>query len=44
MSSGEGKVLYFLAPKCLRRGYKLAVREGTDPRSQRKSESTNEIA
>jgi hypothetical protein len=22
-SSGEGGVLYFLAPKCLRRGYKL---------------------
>jgi hypothetical protein len=32
-SSGEGRVLYFLAPRCLRRGYKL-VREGTEPKSQ----------
>jgi ribosomal protein L24E len=30
----EGGVLYFLAPKCLRRGLQ-AVREGADPRSQR---------
>jgi ribosomal protein L24E len=29
-----GGVLYFLAPRCLRRGYKL-VREGTKPKSQR---------
>jgi hypothetical protein len=27
MSSGEEGVLYFLAPKCLRRGYKLLERE-----------------
>jgi hypothetical protein len=27
MSSGEGGVLYFLAPKCLRRGYKLREKE-----------------
>jgi hypothetical protein len=26
-SSGEERVLYFLAPKCLRRGYKLRERE-----------------
>jgi hypothetical protein len=26
------RVLYFLAPKCLRRGYKLA-REGAEPKS-----------
>jgi hypothetical protein len=29
-----GRVLYFLAPRCLRRGYKLA-REGGEPKSQR---------
>jgi hypothetical protein len=28
------RVLYFLAPRCLCRGYKLA-REGGDPKSQR---------
>jgi hypothetical protein len=26
-SSGEERVLYFLTPKCLRRGYKLHERE-----------------
>jgi hypothetical protein len=30
----RGGVLYFLAPRCLRRGYKLA-REGGEPKSQR---------
>jgi hypothetical protein len=29
--------LYFLAPRCLRRGYKLA-REGVEPKSQRRKE------
>jgi hypothetical protein len=29
------RVMYFLAPRCLRRGYKLAG-EGSEPRSQRK--------
>jgi ribosomal protein L24E len=38
-----GEVLYFLVPKCLRRGLQ-AVREGTEPRFQRKSESTKGIA
>jgi hypothetical protein len=33
-SSGGGEILYFLTPRCLRRGYKLA-REGGEPRSQR---------
>jgi hypothetical protein len=28
-----GRVLYFLALRCLRRGYKL-VREGAEPKSQ----------
>jgi hypothetical protein len=28
------RVLYFLAPRCLCRGYKLA-REGNEPKSQR---------
>jgi ribosomal protein L24E len=50
-SSGKGRpyvqrgggVLYFIAPKCLRRGLQ-AVREGTEPRSQRINESTKEIA
>jgi hypothetical protein len=43
MSSGEGRVLYFLAPRCLRRGYKL-VREGAEPKSQREKKSTRVIA
>jgi hypothetical protein len=29
-----GRGLYFLAPRCSRRGYKLA-REGVEPKSQR---------
>jgi hypothetical protein len=33
MSSGGRRVLYFLAPRCLHRGYKL-VREGAEPKSQ----------
>jgi hypothetical protein len=32
---GEGRSLYFLAPKCSCRGYKHA-REGVEPKSQRK--------
>jgi ribosomal protein L24E len=39
----EGGVLYFLAPRCLRRDYKLA-REGAEPKSQRKKKSTIVIA
>jgi hypothetical protein len=32
-TSSRGRVLYFLAPKCLCRGYKL-MREGAGPKSQ----------
>jgi hypothetical protein len=42
-SSGERRVLYFLAPRCLRRGYKL-VREGAGPKSQGERKSTRVIA
>jgi hypothetical protein len=39
-----GRGLYFLAPRCLRRGYKL-VREDGEPKSQReKKKSTRMIA
>jgi hypothetical protein len=38
-----GGVLYFLAPKCLRGGYKLREREPI-PGLREKSESTKEIA
>jgi ribosomal protein L24E len=38
----QGAVLYFLAPKCLRRGYKLLEREPI--LGLRERESTKEIA
>jgi ribosomal protein L24E len=34
------RVLYFLAPRCLRRGYKL-VREGAEPKSQGEKKEYN---
>jgi hypothetical protein len=39
----RGESLYFLAPRCLCRGYKL-VREGGEPKSQREKKSTKMIA
>jgi hypothetical protein len=38
-----GRDLYFLAPRCLRRGYKLA-REGDEPRSQKRKKKYKMIA
>jgi hypothetical protein len=37
------EMLYFLAPRCLRRGYKLA-REGGEPRSQKRKKEYKSIA
>jgi hypothetical protein len=38
-----GRDLYFLAPRCLCRGYKLA-REGDEPKSQRRKRKYKMIA
>jgi hypothetical protein len=38
-----GRDLYFLAPRCLCRGYKLA-REGGEPRSQKEKKKYKMIA